>query len=131
MDRVATTYILPYLTRLAVSAFCFLCGCRGPTTNLSDKLPAAEIFRLHCSECHGDGSGNGHVAATLKVPPRNLKDAKWQSIATDSRLRLVIKNGGPAVGLNLAMPAFSEKLNARQIEDLVEYIRGLSARSNS
>ena len=39
-------------------------GCWTPSDGATKTtLSRSDLFRLHCSGCHGDGSGNGHVAA--------------------------------------------------------------------
>ena len=49
-------------------------GCETPKNGaVKTTLTRYDLFRLHCSGCHGDGSGNGHIASTLAVRPRNLK----------------------------------------------------------
>ena len=87
------------------------------------KLPAGELFRLHCSACHGDGSGNGHVAPTLKVRPRNLKQLEWQSSVGDQHIIRVIRDGGVAVKLSPEMPAFRDKLTNQDVQSLLDYLR--------
>ena len=89
-------------------------------------MPAGDLFRLHCSGCHGDGDGNGHIASALPVKPRNLKHPEWQQGVTDEHVLKVILYGGAAVRLNDKMPGFADKLNRREAESLVKYIRELS-----
>ncbi len=98
-------------------------SCRPTSNNESGNLSAADLFRLHCSSCHGDGSGNGHIAATLKIRPRNLKLAEWQSSVDDERIVKVIREGGDALKLSPDMPAFRERLSQRDIQQLVYYLR--------
>ncbi len=100
-----------------------LSGCtREPATQ---PFSREQLFRLHCSGCHGDGTGNGHIAKTLKKPPRNLRHHEWQSSVTDEHILQVIRDGGIAVELSKEMPAFAEKLTQREMESLVGYIRHL------
>ncbi len=114
---------------------CFLClsmmstGCLPATRsqNLSAKLSAEELFRLHCSSCHGDGSGNGHIAGTLKVLPRNLKLVEWQSSVSDQHIARVIREGGFAMKLSPDMPAFRDKLSEPEVQLLVYYLRKLGS----
>jgi mono/diheme cytochrome c family protein len=82
-----------------------------------------ELFRLHCSKCHGDGSGNGHMAGTLPVAPRNLRLETWQARVTELQIAGVIRDGGTVAGLHATMPAFREKLTEEQIQGLVHFIR--------
>ena len=99
-------------------------GCWTPKDSAAKiTLTRSDLFRLHCSGCHGDGSGNGHVATTLNVRPRNLKLVEWQASVTDSHILQVIRYGGMKYKLSAQMPAFAGKLTDQQIQSLVEYIR--------
>jgi mono/diheme cytochrome c family protein len=91
-------------------------------------MPPEALFRLHCSRCHGDGTGNGHIAGTLKVAPRNLKHRDWQQSVDDAHIRRVIEQGGAAVKLSPDMPGFQQQLTAKEIQQLVSYIRRLGYR---
>ncbi|RMF45370.1 MAG: hypothetical protein D6753_00345, partial [Planctomycetota bacterium] len=102
-NRHAIKSVLPLLLLLP--------GCWSGEPTAGGNLTTEELFRLHCSTCHGDGSGNGHVAQTLKVKPRDLRDGRWQQSVDDARIRRVIRDGGAAVGLSPEMPAFGEKLS--------------------
>jgi|GEM_PF-1690173 len=103
-------------------------GCNPATKTKypSLNLPASELFRLHCSACHGDGSGNGHVAPTLRVRPRNLKRPEWQSSVGDQHIIRVIRDGGVAMNLSPEMPAFRDKLTYQEQQSLLNYLRTLA-----
>ena len=92
-------------------------------SSTSPQLSGKDLFRLHCSPCHGDGTGNGHIAGTLKVLPRNLKHKEWQASVTDDEILAVIRDGGPARKLSPDMPPFKEKLSDAQMQVLVRYLR--------
>ena len=102
-------------------------GCET-SKNIAVKatLTRSDLFRLHCSGCHGDGSGNGHIASTLAVRPRNLKQMEWQASVTDLHIVEVIRGGGFKHKLSDKMPGFAEKLSDQQIQSLVQYIRSLA-----
>lgn len=101
-----------------------LVGCETPKFEAKKTtLSRSDLFRLHCSGCHGDGSGNGHIASTLAVRPRNLKQIEWQASVTDSHILQVIRSGGIKHKLSDKMPGFADKLTDQQIQSLVEYIR--------
>ena len=101
-----------------------LSGCWTPKdVRTKTTLSRSDLFRLHCSGCHGDGSGNGHVAPTLNARPRNLRLVEWQASVTDSHILQVIRSGGLKYKLSAQMPAFAGKLTDQQIQSLVEYIR--------
>ncbi|GAB5404386.1 MAG: hypothetical protein Aurels2KO_26170 [Aureliella sp.] len=109
----------PYLSLLILFAGC---QTQPPET---PRLTPTELYRLHCSGCHGDGSGNGHIASTLKVRPRNLKHKEWQSSVSDEHIKNVIRDGGKPPKLSSEMPSFASKLTKTQINELAQYIRRL------
>ena len=117
MRSLHTVWILFLLTTVP--------SCRPTSNNLdgTGNLSASDMFRLHCSSCHGDGSGNGHIAGTLKIRPRNLKLAEWQNSVNNERIAKVIREGGGALKLSPDMPAFRERLSQQDIQQLVYYLR--------
>ncbi|MEC8558081.1 MAG: c-type cytochrome [Planctomycetota bacterium] len=115
---------LPIRSTLAFLLLLISAGCQGSSAE-PQTLSREQLYRLHCSGCHGDGSGNGHIAGTLAARPRNLKHNQWQDSVTDEHIFRVIHEGGEAVKLNKAMPAFEEKLTKEEIRSLVGYIRFL------
>ncbi len=108
------------------AALLLVAGCASGRPTAPSDLTTEELFRLYCSTCHGDGTGNGHIAGTLKVKPRDLRDGTWQQSVDDERIRRVIRDGGPAVQLSPEMPGFRDKLSGRQIADLVAFVRALA-----
>ncbi len=80
----------------------------------SSYLHSAEIdhvglFKEHCASCHGEDRLGSSGPALL---PENLKRVK------KPQATISIADGLPAT----QMPGFSDKLNAAEIESLVEYI---------
>lgn len=72
----------------------------------------------HCVMCHGmDGKGY----AAIHTP--DFTSQKWQAAHSDAEITEVITNGKKGT----QMPAFSSKLTASQIQDLVLYIRSLGS----
>jgi len=58
--------------------------------------------------------------------PRRISDRSWQASVDDEHLRTVIVEGGPAVGLHLAMaPNPDLGADPAVLEALVRYIRRL------
>ncbi|MEM7476166.1 MAG: cytochrome c [Planctomycetota bacterium] len=112
------------LRSLSILVLLLCAGCQ-PGPGVPTKPTREQLYRLHCSGCHGDGSGNGHIAGTLAVRPRNLKHSVWQKSVTDKHIYEVIRGGGEAVKLNKAMPGFEAKLSEQEIKELVGYIRYL------
>lgn len=83
----------------------------------------AELFAIHCSQCHGaTAEGNGPVAAFLiKYKPANLTTDIVQS-KSDGSFFLTISNG-----LDGKMPALNENLTVSERWDVVNFLRTLKA----
>lgn len=88
--------------------------------NNSDR-GAAQLYGKYCSSCHGKDGRAKTVKAKFNHA-RDLADSKWQDDASDERIFNSIMNGRNQRG---NMPAFSKKLNEREAEALVTYVRGL------
>ncbi len=103
------------------------CGSELTPDHPYVRKQARKIWDERCSNCHGpDGDGDGPQARNLVVKPRTLSDRKWQGTVTDEHLKQVILEGGPAVGLDLAMaPNPDLKDKPLVLEALVLRIRGL------
>jgi cytochrome c553 len=92
------------------------------------KSPADEakqMFNTMCATCHGkSGKGDGMAAKDLPAKPRDYTDKEWQAKATDENLAKAIIEGGPAVGLNAAMPPNPPlKDKPEVVAELVKIIR--------
>ena len=87
----------------------------------------AGFYANNCARCHSaDGSGDAKLSEQLGVVLPDFTDPDWQSARTDQTLYEVIARGGGAVGMNVAMPAFSNQLDERELTLMIEYIRSLS-----
>lgn len=76
-------------------------------------------YASRCAACHGaHGLGDGLLAGGLKPPPRGFDDAAWQKSQTPAKLRRVIREGGPALGLSPLMPANAD-LSDAELDALV------------
>ena len=130
MNRSLTVVMLIAFAGLAV-------GCREapetPTTTGSAyhvDWPAArgkELYKNHCMICHGSGArGDGYNAGWMQVRPRDLTDAGRMGSLADDDLKRILREGGGAAGLSLAMPAFGATLDDEDIDYLAVYLRSLS-----
>ena len=94
------------------------------SASCSSALAAAsgeDTFKAKCAMCHGqDGSGNTPMGKRTKL--RDLRSAEVQK-ETDDDLASTIKNG------KSPMPAYGKTLSAKEIQDLVAYIRSIAKKS--
>jgi mono/diheme cytochrome c family protein len=83
-------------------------------------------FTHYCQTCHGEtGAGDGFNAFNLDPHPRDLSDAEFQKKKSDAELADAIQRGGAGVGLSALMPPWGHTLSARQIGEVVLYLRTL------
>jgi cytochrome c6 len=86
-------------------------------TNSALAGPGANTYASKCKMCHAaDGSGSTPAGKALKAMPFSSPDIVKES---DAELIASTTNGKGK------MPAFSGKLTAAQIKDVVAYIRTL------
>ncbi|HXS01684.1 MAG TPA: cytochrome c [Pyrinomonadaceae bacterium] len=83
--------------------------------------PASQLYRRYCVSCHGN-DGKGKTSKGKFSHARDLTDAEWQNDVSDERLFNSIMNGRNVRG---NMPAFSNKLNEKEAESLVNFVRSL------
>lgn len=100
-------------------------------TDQAHAQGAAELYAAACVVCHGP-AGKGLAAddprlPTFDPPPADLSDPEFSSAEPARDWSLVIKHGGPSLGLSAQMPAFGEVLSDEQIEGLVAYVKGLAS----
>jgi mono/diheme cytochrome c family protein len=73
------------------------------------------LYRRYCQRCH-ETDGSGQRDRLPEIP--NFRDQAWHRVRNDFELTASILDGkGPH------MPAFAERLDERQIEELVAYLR--------
>lgn len=76
-----------------------------------------QLYEQQCAACHGvEGGGDGPSAG-------NLEMADFTEATLDpQRAYTTIRDGGRAVGLSPAMPAFREAMDDQQIRDVTAYV---------
>ena len=85
-------------------------------------------FTHYCQTCHGEtGAGDGFNAFNLDPHPRDLSDPEFQKKKSDAQLADAIQRGGAGVGLSALMPPYGRTLSARQIGEVVLFLRSLPA----
>ena len=82
---------------------------------------ATQVYRRHCVSCHGN-DGRAKTSKGKFSHARDLTDAQWQTEVSDERIFNSIMNGRNVRG---NMPAFANKLNEKEANSLVEFVRGL------
>lgn len=86
-----------------------------------------QIYQTACAACHGsDGKGTPQEIAGF-IQPRTFPDFTRCDQTTpemDNDWRAIIANGGPFRGFSQIMPSFRQALTPKQINQVIEYVRG-------
>jgi len=85
--------------------------------------PASQVYRRYCVSCHGS-DGKARTSKGKYSHARDLTDAQWQADVSDERIFNSITNGRNQRG---NMPAFADKINEKEVDSLVSFVRGLKA----
>jgi mono/diheme cytochrome c family protein len=85
----------------------------------SSARPAPQLYRKYCISCHGS-DGRAKTSKGKFSHARDLTEAQWQDEVTDERIFNSIMNGRNQRG---NMPSFSNKINQKEAESLVNYVR--------
>lgn len=80
---------------------------------------AYHLYMRYCHSCHGR-DGRAQTQKGKFSHARDLTDAKWHDDVTDERVFNSIMNGRNVRG---NMPAFSDKLNEKEVDSLVSFVR--------
>ena len=92
----------------------------APQASNDNVRPTPRLYRRYCVSCHGsDGRAQGSKGKFSHA--RDFTDAKWQDEVTDERIFNSIMNGRSVRG---NMPSFGNKLNQKEAESLVTFVRG-------
>ena len=108
-----------FMLMLAVSLSATAGQQRGHRNSRS--LSAPQLYARHCASCHGN-DGKAKTSKGKFGHARDLTDAAWHDDVTDERIFNSIMNGRNVRG---NMPAFSDKLNEKEVDALVSYVRKL------
>src|ERR1044072_4080668 len=107
---------------LALMAVVSLAGfVRGSRDN--NARPAAQTYRRYCVSCHGT-DGKAKTSKGKYSHARDLTDAEGHADVSDELIFKSIINGRNKRG---NMPAFADKLNEKEVNSLVSFVRGLKA----
>lgn len=89
--------------------------------NANTARPATQLYRRYCISCHGT-DGRAKTSKGKFSHARDLSDPQWQADVSDERIFNSIMNGRNGGG---NMPAFSKKLNEKEANSLVDFVRQL------
>jgi mono/diheme cytochrome c family protein len=97
-----------------------------PTLNANIEVnstvrTAGQVYSRYCVSCHGR-DGKSQTSKGRFSHARDLTEAKWQDDVTDERIYNSIMNGRNVRG---QMPAFNNKLNDKEVDSLVGFVRAL------
>jgi mono/diheme cytochrome c family protein len=128
-----TGSIIPKMLRLRYDAFVrlyfaavFILVSLSSFASLAaepEARTAPQLYRRYCVSCHGN-DGRAKTSKGKFSHARNLADAQWQAEVSDERIFNSIMNGRNVRG---NMPAFADKLNDKEADALVNFVRGLKA----
>jgi len=90
-----------------------------------DLVNGQEKYQMHCVACHGQrGFGDGAIAAQLQVSPDNIYSEISNPLGLKAELIASVLEGDNGEGGK--MPAFKGVLTAKDVNDVLEYIRNVN-----
>lgn len=94
---------------------------RNPETKNTESVEAGKkLYQRYCASCHGPG-GKGDGGMSLSGgTPSDLTDDAWDYGSTDGEIFVAIRDG-----VSADMLAYKEKLNEKQIWQIVNFIRSI------
>ena len=104
--------------RIYLLAMVLLVCATNANSTFIDR-PASQLYRRHCVSCHGN-DGKARTSKGRFSHARDFTDAQWQTDVSDERIFNSIMNGRNVRG---NMPAFSDKLNEKEVNSLVTFVR--------
>jgi mono/diheme cytochrome c family protein len=88
-----------------------------------DPKRGQPVYAKSCALCHG-ATGDGHGTLPLKPPPADLRAVTPKR--SDWEVYVVIRDGGPALGLSKQMLGWSKLLTDQEIRDTAAFVRSLA-----
>lgn len=90
-----------------------------------DPEMGKQVYDNNCTICHGpDGRGKGTITKIYDMEPADHTDARSMNRMSNEKIRSIIYDGTKGAKL---MPGWKDILSDKEIEDVISYIRLLSA----
>jgi cytochrome c oxidase cbb3-type subunit 3 len=90
-----------------------------------DPEMGKKVYDDNCTICHGaDGKGKGTIAEIYDMEPADHTDASILNRMSNEKIRSIIVDGTKGAKL---MPGWKDILSDKEIEDVISYVRLLSA----
>ena len=98
---------------------------KNPVAVDAESIEAGKkLYQRHCASCHGpQAKGDGGMALSGGTPS-DLTDETWDYGSTDGEIFVAIRDG-----VSSDMLAYKEKLDEKQIWQLVNFIRSIGPKS--
>ncbi|MGH9769382.1 MAG: c-type cytochrome [Blastocatellia bacterium] len=99
---------------------------KNPEPKNAESVEAGKkLYQRYCAACHGpNGKGDGGMALS-GGEPSDLTDDTWDFGSTDGEIFVAIRDG-----VSADMLAYKEKLNEKQIWQVVNYIRSIGPKQS-
>ena len=92
-----------------------------------NPIQGKKVYEENCSICHGtDGKGKGILAQVYDMSPADHTNSANLNRMDNATLKAYIKSGGD----DTLMPGWDGVLNNAQLDDVISYIRLLSANND-
>lgn len=98
---------------------------KNPESVNAETIEAGKkVYARYCASCHGpNGKGDGGMALSGGTPS-DLTDEAWDYGSTDGEIFVAIKEG-----VSADMLSYKEKLNDKQIWQVVTFLRSIGAKA--
>ncbi|HJQ70898.1 MAG TPA: c-type cytochrome [Blastocatellia bacterium] len=98
---------------------------KNPVAVDAESIEAGKkLYQRHCASCHGpQGKGDGGMALSGGTPS-DLTDETWDYGSTDGEIFVSIRDG-----VSSDMLAYKEKLDEKQIWQVVNFIRSIGPKT--
>lgn len=107
--------------RLLIVSFIIVAFAASTSAEFQKTRPASQLYPRYCASCHGS-DGKAKTSKGKFSHARDLTDPQWQAEVSDARIFNSIMNGRNERG---NMPPFANKLNEKEVDSLVEFVRRL------